>query len=184
MAALALASKVFPLRRSRLVPLRAGHRRCERIARFLFRFILFAALLSLVPACGGAARKRRKSAAAAAFAPQPLLVGTIALVNVEGSFVLIDNGRHPSPPSGAALRSFTAGAPSGELVATEVRKRPFVIADIRSGSPQKGDRVFFTGAAPAPNTPPPPESEQQPGPAAPPDPLALPQLSPGAGFDQ
>ena len=74
-----------------------------------------------------------------------MAVGTVTLVNEEGKFVLVDNGALPVPPVGGVLKCYPTAAsePSAELVATDVRKRPFTIADIREGSPRKGDRVVY-----------------------------------------
>ena len=72
----------------------------------------------------------------------PLLVGTITLVNTEGGFTLIDSGNTPNPSVGEVIKSRTADVESGELRVTEVRRRPFYIADIIKGKPQKGDQVF------------------------------------------
>ena len=74
-----------------------------------------------------------------------MAVGTVTLVNEEGKFVLVDNGALPVPPVGGVLKCYPAQASeaSAELVATDVRKRPFTIADIRDGAPHKGDRVVY-----------------------------------------
>jgi hypothetical protein len=74
-----------------------------------------------------------------------MAVGTVTLVNEEGKFVLVDNGALPVPPVGGVLKCYPAAAsePSAELVTTDVRKRPFTIADIRDGTPHKGDRVVY-----------------------------------------
>jgi hypothetical protein len=72
-----------------------------------------------------------------------VLIGNIILVNEAARYVLIDTGMTPSPPPGAMLKSFTGNAISGELESGEMRHHPFVTADITSGSPQKGDRVFM-----------------------------------------
>ena len=146
----------------------------------MFRlFLLF--LVMMVPAsgltgCASVFKKRKKLERIVAVA-QPIFIGTITLVNAENGFVLIDNGRLPAPQTGAALTGFSSGAPSAELTATEVRKRPFIIADIRSGTPLKGDRVFMSqAAAPTPAAPAPaPQGGGEPD---------LPQLSPGPALDQ
>ena len=77
--------------------------------------------------------------------PKAYPVGTVTLVNDEGKFVLVDNGSLPVPPVGGVLKCFQGSSTeaSAELVATDVRKRPFTIADIREGAPQKGDRVVY-----------------------------------------
>jgi hypothetical protein len=107
--------------------------------------------------------------------PSAMAVGTVTLVNEEGKFVLVDNGALPVPPVGGVLKCYPAAAsePSAELVATDVRKRPFTIADIREGAPRKGDRVVYIppelvhGKKPvigrAAAAPPPPPSAPGPG---------------------
>jgi len=69
-------------------------------------------------------------------------IGTVIMVNIESAFVLIDNGSRPSPTKGTGAQSRSADGSSVELRLTEIRKRPFLIADIVAGTPQKGDQVF------------------------------------------
>jgi hypothetical protein len=97
------------------------------------------------------ARKREKKEKPAPAAPQPVLVGTISLVNEESKFVLIDAGLLPTPPPDLALKSYTKDIESGDLLTSRERRRPFIIADIKSGIPKKGDRVYtaVTNAKPA-----------------------------------
>lgn len=76
----------------------------------------------------------------------PHLVGRIALVNESDRFVLIDAASAPATRLGAIWRAYTGDAISAELRATDVRRRPWVIADIVSGEPQKGDTVIQPGA--------------------------------------
>lgn len=114
------------------------------------RFFSLALLLLLLPGCSifkiGQEKRRvaaQKERAAARKIPQ--LVGTIVLVSEEGKFVLIDNESRPSPAMGTVLGTGGEGPSTAETVelrVTEIRKRPFVIADIVRGQPQKGDRVF------------------------------------------
>ena len=47
-----------------------------------------------------------------------------------------------NPRAGTTWRAYSDGALSAELRATGVRRRPWVIADIVSGQPQKGDTVM------------------------------------------
>ena len=114
----------------------------------------------------GCASKEKKPAKeeekkAAAVPPRPVYVGTITLVNMDDGFVLIDGGLLPSPQPNLELRGFTNGVESSELVSSQIQRRPFVIADIKRGIPQKGDRVFTavtagaTGTSAAPALPPP-----------------------------
>ncbi len=153
--------------------------------------LLIAALL--LPGC---ALFRRKPTDLPFAAPAPALIGVVALVNEGAGFALIDSGTLPPPPVGAKLRSFSGGKETGEMVATEVRKRPFVIGDIRAGTPRKGDRVSLVRATPAPAVAPVPGAgtagATAPGAPVLPPPAAtvpmgapeLPQLSPGPAFDQ
>jgi hypothetical protein len=113
-------------------------------------FLVLALLLLLFPGCSifkKGQEKRRLAAQKerAAARKIPKLVGTIVLVSEEGKFVLIDNESRPSPAMGTILGTGGEGPSTPETVelrVTEIRKRPFVIADIVRGQPQKGDRVF------------------------------------------
>ena len=96
----------------------------------------------------GKKKRARREAAIRAATQAPRIVGTIALVNAEGRFALVDSGMFPTPESGAVLRAFTGDMESAELRASEVRKRPFVIADIVRGLPRKGDRVVQLASEP------------------------------------
>jgi hypothetical protein len=115
--------------------------------RIVVRLVLGAALLCA--SCGCATLKkvhllphRKPKKTAAAEAPAPRLIGTVALVNRDDRFVLIDTGTAPVPTAGTALKTFTAGAESGVVSVGDVRRRPFVVADIVKGSPERGDRVY------------------------------------------
>ena len=75
--------------------------------------------------------------------PKPAqLIGTITLFNTDSAFALIDDGSRPSPSVGTMVQSRSADGSTAQLRVTEVRKRPFVVADIVSGTPHKGDEVF------------------------------------------
>lgn len=73
---------------------------------------------------------------------QPRLVGTIVSVNLDRHFVLIDTGSSYPAPVGTALKSLSDGSETGVLAVSPEVKPPFMIADIVSGNPQKGDQVF------------------------------------------
>jgi hypothetical protein len=109
------------------------------------QFILALAVLC-VAACAPA-RKQKAPSTPPPAPPSLIEVGTITLVNASGRFVLIDHGILSAPPGGGVLKSFTNGVESAELIVTEVKRGSFTIADIRSGEPQKGDRVFFVPLA-------------------------------------
>ncbi len=101
----------------------------------------FAVLAALLLSCTGCALFSRKKPALVP--PQSIFVGTISLVNEGEHFVLIDNGSAPAPATGMILKSYSDGKPSGELATSDISRHPFVIADIRDGTPNKGDRVFY-----------------------------------------
>ena len=63
-------------------------------------------------------------------------------VNQQEGFVLIDTESTLTEEVGTALKSFSGGAESGVLAVSKERHPPFMIADIVSGTPQKGDQVF------------------------------------------
>lgn len=111
--------------------------------RAVFIIAVVGALLGTAGcASWGRRAKERKVAEAAPAIPLPRMMGTITLVNEESRFVLIDGGTLPTLAEGTALKSFTGEVESGVLSVGPMRRRPFVIADIVKGAPQKGDRVF------------------------------------------
>ena len=83
---------------------------------------------------------RKNTVAAAATGPR--LVGTVAFVNQEAGFVLVDVGALYAPGAGKALKCFSGGQETGVLATTPERKIPFISADIVKGSPGAGDQVF------------------------------------------
>lgn len=102
----------------------------------LFR-IAACASLCLWAGCAGPPKKK-----AANIPPSHRLVGTIMVVNEEQHFVLIDTESSFPAAVGTALKSFSNGAETGVLTVSPEVKPPFMIADIVSGTPQKGDQVF------------------------------------------
>jgi hypothetical protein len=151
------------------------------MVRRLFHLALLFALLCTHPACSSL--RKRKSKRPAAMAAQPILTGVIALVNEEARFVLIDNGVLPVPSTGARMKSYAGGTETAELIATDVRRRPFTIADIRSGAPRKGDRVFVLPADQPAITAAPAQEASHGGAAASSLLREPPQLSPPAAAD-
>jgi hypothetical protein len=79
--------------------------------------------------------------AVAAASPGPRRVGTIALVNSDLNFVLIDVGSLYTPQSGVALKSFSGASETGILAVDPEKRRPFIVADIIKGTPKVGDEV-------------------------------------------
>jgi hypothetical protein len=97
------------------------------------------------PGCAALKKKaeaRKKAAADRASKREPRLVGVVALVNSDGGFVLIDCGTNPAPSSDGNLKCKSGEVESAELRVSEIRRHPFVIADIVKGTPNKGDLVY------------------------------------------
>jgi hypothetical protein len=68
-------------------------------------------------------------------------LGVIESVNLPSGFVLIHIGTAPPPPTGTRLQVFSGSTSHAELVVSEHQKRPYLIADIVSGTPQPGESV-------------------------------------------
>ena len=105
-------------------------------------------LLAIACAQSGCAGTKKRKEAPQKAAAEPSrkkelrLIGVVTLVNSEGGFVLIDSGTNPAPDSEVILKCKTGGVESAELRVSEIRRHPFVIADIIKGTPNKGDLVF------------------------------------------
>ena len=115
------------------------------IAGRLASACLFLAIGCMQPGCAWMkqrAEARRKAADERNRKGEPRLIGVVKLVNSEGRFVLIDSGTNPAPNSEGILKCRTGEAESAELRVSEIRRHPFVIADIIKGTPNKGDLVF------------------------------------------
>ena len=116
------------------------------IRRIFFCALLLATCGVAVPGCATFKKMkvlpRQKAKSVVARAVMPVRVGTITLVNEDRRFVLIDTGMVAAPAVGTALKSFTGESASGVLVVGDVNRRPFIVADIVQGAPQKGDAVF------------------------------------------
>lgn len=119
--------------------------------RFYRRHIFFPCLLALALSLGGCAVLKkfhlpgRRHAPKAQAAPPPTVpqfVGTITLVNEAEHFVLVDVGQSSVPREGAALKAMAGNVETGVVAVGNVRRRPFVIADIVRGEPKKGNQVF------------------------------------------
>lgn len=120
----------------------------DRLMRSAARFLLIPALaLVLLPGCSLLNVFKRKRPAKAEEA-KPVQIGAITLVNSDDSFVLIDTGYRMSPAISETLESRAPDGSTAQLRVTDIRKRPFVIADIVSGIPGKGDAVFQKKPAP------------------------------------
>jgi hypothetical protein len=112
--------------------------------RFVTISILFA-VACMQPGCAALRKRaeaRRKAAAERNRNAEPRLIGIIKLVNMDSGFVLIDSGTNPAPSSDATLKCKSGEVESAELRVSEIRRPPFVIADIVKGTPNKGDFVY------------------------------------------
>lgn len=158
-----------------LVP---GRRRRLRTTAMILRSLacstLFLICVGALPACAllpkGSKAQARAAAARASEEShrRPLLVGQVAMVNAEDGFVLVDAATVTTVRAGTIWRTYTGTAVSAELRATEVRRRPWVVADIVSGIPQKNDTVMqpagaLEGTAPRAEAVLPPATEEVPG---------------------
>jgi hypothetical protein len=115
--------------------------------KFVRVILASALLLAFPPGCAfwKMHKEKRRAAEQARLREKqtaPQLIGTVALVNEGDGFVLINNENLPSPPLGTVVKTRVAGLDSAELRLTEIRRRPFIIADIVKGAPKKGDQVF------------------------------------------
>lgn len=107
--------------------------RCSAGLRGLASLLLLAAA-----GCSTTSVKEAKPAIAA-----PVYVGSISVVNTESHFVLIDlSGTAPPLETGTDLTAISAAGVAARLKVTPEKKRPFVTADIVSGTPKRGERVY------------------------------------------
>jgi hypothetical protein len=90
---------------------------------------------------GCASKKREHPAPGASAIAGPRRVGTVAVVNADLRFVLVDVGSQYTPPAGMALKSFSGSAETGILAVSPEKQRPFIAADIIKGEPKVGDVV-------------------------------------------
>ena len=75
-------------------------------------------------------------------AQPPRLVGTIKMVNKEDRFVLIDSIGFSAIEPGDHMICIVNHQESANLRASALNDPPFLIADIASGNPSPGDKVF------------------------------------------
>jgi hypothetical protein len=74
---------------------------------------------------------------------RPTVIGSVAVVDEEKRFVLIDlESNLYVPPPGAILRTANPRGETGRLRTSPEEKRPFVAADIEQGNPAVGDQVL------------------------------------------
>jgi hypothetical protein len=72
----------------------------------------------------------------------PRLIGVIKTVSREDRFVLIDATAFQGAEAGDLLVCIRDQKETANLRMSNLRNPPFLIADIASGTPSPGDRVF------------------------------------------
>ncbi|MFL6528855.1 MAG: hypothetical protein ACJ8KX_00155 [Chthoniobacterales bacterium] len=125
-----LVNKPTPLMRARLT---------NRVSGVGLR--LAAVALGILLAACGSGKSPTKNETPSVTAP--VYVGSISSVSRESHFVLIDLSATSAPPVvGTELTAISASGEASRLKVTAERKRPFVTADIVSGEPKRGERVY------------------------------------------
>jgi hypothetical protein len=116
-----------------------------RIPRLLHLALAVAVACGFILPAGCAFRKntgkRDTGTAPTDAAPAPQRVGTVAVVNDDLHFVLVDVGSLYFPTAGTALKCFSSGTETGILAVNPEKERPFIVADIIRGTPRVGDVV-------------------------------------------
>jgi hypothetical protein len=72
----------------------------------------------------------------------PQLIGVVKMVNPDDHFVLIDSISGLGTEPGTLLVCITDQKETANLRMSPLKNPPFLIADIASGTPAPGDRVF------------------------------------------
>ena len=117
----------------------------------------------------------------------PQWVGVIRMVNSAENFVLLESNAISSAIPGETYLAVGKGVETATLKMTSLKNPPFLIADIVSGSPSPGDKIYRPNAptsspSPAPTSKPKPTPQPtptpKPTPAPKPSPNAKPQPSP------
>ncbi len=116
-----------------------------------FRLFFVALCAALATGCSWMPGKKNRRLAAAEKAlvearRAPTPVGRVALVDTRQRFALIESTMAQPPVAGMILRTYEGSAVSAELRATGVRRRPFLVADLVSGTPARGELVVQPGA--------------------------------------
>ncbi len=75
-------------------------------------------------------------------ATSPNWVGNVKAVSERHDYVLVDSQTYQSPAPGTILTSVGSVSESGSVRVSEDRDPPFFIADILSGRPEPGDRLY------------------------------------------
>jgi len=88
-------------------------------------------------------------------ASTPAWAGTIRMVNAGEKFVLIESHTPALITPGETYLAISSGKETASLRMTSLKNSPFLIADILSGNPSQGEKIYRPGPAAAPPPPPP-----------------------------
>ncbi len=116
-------------------------------------------------------------------ATPPQWAGTIRMVNASERFVLIESANLTSAIPGETYVAVSSTSETATLRMTNLKNPPFLIADILSGTPAEGERIYLprnssqTPPAPSPS-PTPKQRPQAPAPSPSPATTRPPQAEP------
>ncbi len=75
-------------------------------------------------------------------ATAPNWIGAVKAVSDRHDYVLVDSQNYQSPPPGSILTTVGAESETGTVRVSDDRDPPFFIADVISGRPAPGDRLY------------------------------------------
>ena len=104
-------------------------------------------------------------------ATPPQWIGVIRMVNSAENFVLVESSAVSSAIPGETYLAVGKGRETASLKMTSLKNPPFLIADILSGSPSPGNKIYLPKTA---SQPPTPQSKPSPGPKPTPKPKPSP----------
>lgn len=102
----------------------------------------------------------------------PQWTGVIRMVNAPEHFVLVEASAISSAEPGETYLAINKGAETATLRMTSLKNPPFLIADIISGNPSPGEKIY------RPQAPQPPTPEPTPKPRPTPKPKPTPKAKP------
>lgn len=110
----------------------------------------------------------------------PEWAGTIRMVNSAEKFVLIESNSLSAIVPGETYTVIGGGAETASVRMTALREPPFLIADVVSGSPSAGEKIYIprVDSAPMPTPTPKPTPKPRSTPAVKPAPTAKPTPPP------
>ncbi len=90
--------------------------------------------------------------------------GEIRMVNSPGNFVLVESTSATTPVAGEKYLAMRGATETAVLRMTSLRNHPFLIADIISGEPATGDRIYLPTPTAKPTATPTPGKKPEPTP--------------------